>query len=126
MHHLPRDELGDREPDDIDGLVDVGDDTSHLCAGEAARFGAQAEHDLVAVDGVDVKVDGDSGGSGCCQLIEEYRARLTQLVGADGLQTPLGDVWIVVVAGVEPNQGDPARCNGRGEAPPVHRDHRAR
>jgi hypothetical protein len=65
VHHLPRDELGDREPDDIDGLVDVGDDTSHLCAGEAARFGAQAEHDLVAVDGVDVKVDGDSGGSGC-------------------------------------------------------------
>jgi hypothetical protein len=50
-------ELHDREPDDVRGRVDVGDDAPHLRAGEPARFGAEAEHDLVAVDRVG-EVDG--------------------------------------------------------------------
>lgn len=30
MHHLARDELREREPDDVHGPVDVGDDAPHL------------------------------------------------------------------------------------------------
>jgi hypothetical protein len=33
VHHLSGDELGDREPDDIDGLVDVADDAPRLRTG---------------------------------------------------------------------------------------------
>jgi len=58
VHYLPGEEFGDRESDYVHGPVDVGDDAPHLRAGESAGFGAQAEHDLVAVDCVDVEVDG--------------------------------------------------------------------
>ena len=44
--------------DYVHGLVDVGDDAPHLRAGELAGLGAQAEHDLVAIDCVDVEMDG--------------------------------------------------------------------
>jgi hypothetical protein len=60
VHHLSGDELGDREPDDIDGLVDVSDDAPRLCTGQPVRFGAKTQHDLVAVDGVDIEVDSGS------------------------------------------------------------------
>lgn len=56
MDYLPGDEFGDREPDDVHGAVEVGDDAPYLRAGQAVRLGAQAEDDLVAVDGVDVEV----------------------------------------------------------------------
>jgi hypothetical protein len=42
VHDLPRNELGDGKPDDIDGLVDISDDASHLCTGQAVGFGAEA------------------------------------------------------------------------------------
>ena len=56
MDHLPGDEFGDGEPDDVHGAVEIGDDASHLGAGQAVRLGTQAEHDLVAVDRVHVEV----------------------------------------------------------------------
>jgi hypothetical protein len=69
VDHLSRNELGDGEPHDVDGVVDVGDDASHLGAGQTARFGSEAEHNLVAVDGVDVEVDDDSGAAGAGQPV---------------------------------------------------------
>ena len=60
MHHLSRDELREREPDDVYSPVDVGDDAPHLGAREPVRFHAETEHDLVAVDRVDVEVDDDT------------------------------------------------------------------
>ena len=60
MHHLSRDELRDREPDDVHGPVDIGDDAPHLGAREPVRFHAETEHDLVAVNRVDVEVDDDT------------------------------------------------------------------
>ena len=47
MHDLAGDELGDRQSDDLSGLVDIGDDPPYLRAGQSAGFGAEAEHDLV-------------------------------------------------------------------------------
>ncbi|WND16409.1 hypothetical protein [Streptomyces violaceus] len=38
MHDLPGNELGDRETDDVTGPVDVGDDASHLTAGEPTGY----------------------------------------------------------------------------------------
>ena len=54
MHHLSGDELGDGEPDDVRGAVDIGDDAPDFDAREPARFGAKPQHDLVAVDCVDI------------------------------------------------------------------------
>jgi hypothetical protein len=53
VYDLPGDELGNGESDDIHGLIDVGDDASHLRNGQAVAFGTKAEHHLVAVDRVD-------------------------------------------------------------------------
>jgi hypothetical protein len=60
VHHLPRDEFGDRESHDVDGLVDPSD----LGTGQAVGFGTEAEHDFVAVDRVDVEMDGDPRTAG--------------------------------------------------------------
>jgi hypothetical protein len=38
VHDLPGNELGDREADDVTGPVDVGDDASHLTAGEPTGY----------------------------------------------------------------------------------------
>ena len=64
MHDLPWDELGHRDPDHVGDGVDVLDDAPHLRCGQPARLGAQPEHELVAVDGVDVEMDGDAGAAG--------------------------------------------------------------
>ena len=73
VHDLPRDELGDREADDVDGLGDVGDDASDLCACQAAWYGAETKQDLVAVDRIDVEVDGDPGSAGADQPMKQVR-----------------------------------------------------
>jgi hypothetical protein len=59
VHDLPGDELGHRDPDDVGCGVEVGDDAPHLRCGQPARLRAEPEHDLVAVDGVDIEMDGD-------------------------------------------------------------------
>jgi hypothetical protein len=83
VHHLPGNELSNREPDEIGGLVDVGEDASYLGTCQAVRLGAEAQQDLVAVDGVDIEVNRHPSAAGTCQPHEERRARLTQLVGAE-------------------------------------------
>jgi len=121
VHHLPRDELRDREPNDVDNLAYVGDDASDLCTGQAVGFGAETEHDFVAVDfvavdRVDVEMDGDPRAAGTGEPLQECGARLPQLVRAEGLKTPLGQVRIVVVGpGVQSDEDYPVRCNGRGK-----------
>ena len=42
MHHVSKDELRQSHPDDVHGLVDVGDDAAYLGARVPAGFGAQA------------------------------------------------------------------------------------
>jgi len=79
VHHLPGDELGDREP----GGVEVGDDAPRLRAGQAVRFGTQAEHDLVAVDRVDVEVDGGTRAAGGRDPVQQRPGRFAQLGGAE-------------------------------------------
>jgi hypothetical protein len=126
VHDLSRNELRDGKSDDIDGLVDISDDASHLCTGQAAGFGAEAEHNLVAVDGVDVEVDSGAGTAGAGEPIQERGTRLPQLVRAERLKAPLGKVRIVVVGPrVQPDQGDSVRCDDR-EAPPAPARRRAR
>jgi hypothetical protein len=53
----PREVLRDGKSDDVRGSSRVSNDPAHLGTGEAAGFGAQPQHDLVAVDGVHVKMD---------------------------------------------------------------------
>jgi hypothetical protein len=83
VHHLAREELGNREPDDVEGLFDVADDASHLCAGQAVRFGAEAEHDLVTVNGVDIEVDSDPRTAGGGEPLKKRPARAAQLFGTE-------------------------------------------
>jgi hypothetical protein len=64
LHRALGEELGDGQGDDVGRCGDVGDDAAHLRAGQAVRDGAEAEDDLVAVDGVDVEVDGHAGAAG--------------------------------------------------------------
>jgi hypothetical protein len=42
VHYLPGNELSNREPDDIDGLIDVGDDASYLCTRQAVGLGTES------------------------------------------------------------------------------------
>jgi hypothetical protein len=58
VHDLAGEELGDGEGDDVCCCGDVGNDAADLLAGQAVGNGAEAKDDLVAVDGVDVEVDG--------------------------------------------------------------------
>src|SRR5215213_4133708 len=116
VHDLSRNELPDGKSDDIDALVDISDDASNLRTGQAAGFGAQAEHNLVAVDGVDVEVDSGAGTAGAGEPIQDRGTRLPQLVRAERLKAPLGKVRIVVVGPrMEPHQGDSVRCDDRGK-----------
>ena len=71
VDHLPGYEFRDGEPDDVCGCVDVGNDAACLGAGESVRFGAEAEHDLVTVDRVDVEVDGGPGAAGGREPVEQ-------------------------------------------------------
>jgi hypothetical protein len=60
VHDLAGEELGDRDPDDLGHGVNVLDNAPHLRGGQSTRLGAQPQHELVAVDGVDVEMDGDT------------------------------------------------------------------
>ena len=63
VHDLPGGELGDGEPDDVGNGVEVGDHAPHLRAGQPVRFSAEPEHDLIAVDGIHIEMDGDPGAT---------------------------------------------------------------
>ena len=74
MDHLSGDELGDCESDDVVAGPEVGDDPARLVDGQPVGLGAQAEDDLVAVDGVDVEVvsrAADPSQKGSCGLVIE-------------------------------------------------------
>jgi hypothetical protein len=60
VHDLARDELSDRHPNDIGAGGDIVDDAPHLRRGQPSLLGAEPQHELVAVDGVDVEVDSDT------------------------------------------------------------------
>ena len=114
VHDLPGDELGDREPDYVHDGVEVGDDAPRLRAGQAVRLGAQAEHDLVAVDRVDVEVDGGARAARGRDPVQQRPGRFAQLAGAERLDAPAGHVRkVVLIPGVHPGQGDPAGRHGR-------------
>jgi hypothetical protein len=82
MHDLTREELGDGQPHDIRSRCHVGDDAADLRAGQPAWFGAEAEHDLVTVDGVDDNALG-------LNAIDLPSPSLPILTGA----TAVGPVW---------------------------------
>jgi hypothetical protein len=107
VHHLSRDELSDREPDDVYGPVNLADDAPHLGAGEPVGFGAETEHDLIAVDRVDVEVDGDAGAAGGRDPVEQGLSGFAELVGAERLDAPPGHVReVVIIPRVHPHQGN--------------------
>jgi len=81
---LAGDELGHRDPDDLGHGVDVADNAPHLGAGQPARLSAEPEHDLVAVDGVDVEMDGDAGAAGRGQPVQQRLGRCPQVIRAEG------------------------------------------
>ncbi len=110
VHDLPGKELRDREPDDIGRRVDVGDDAARLRAGQAARLGAESQHELVAVDGVDVEVDRDFRASGGGEPVQQRARRRAEVVRAERGDAPPDDVRDVVLGPcVQPGQGDPVR-----------------
>jgi hypothetical protein len=105
VHHLSGDEFSDGESDDVRGAVDVSDDAPRLGAGEPVWFGAETEHNLVAVDCVDVEVDGDAGAAGGRDPVEQGPSGFSELVGAERLDAPLGDVReVVIVPRVHPTR----------------------
>ena len=104
MHHVSRDELRDSQTDDVHGLVDVGDDAAYLGARVPAGFGAQAQHDLVAVD----RVDGSRRGSSPWRRSNRSQTGgFAKLVWAERLDTPLGHIR---KATVTPTCCSPARA----------------
>jgi hypothetical protein len=72
-HHLPRDELRDSQSDDLHGSVNIGNDASHLLACQSVRFGSEAKHYLVAIDGVDIEMDIDSRAASTGKPVEQGR-----------------------------------------------------
>jgi hypothetical protein len=86
VHDLPWDELGHRDPDHVGDGVDVLDDAPHLRCGQPARLGAQPKHDLVAVDGIDVEMDGHTDTAGRGQPVQQRLGRCPQL---GGLKEPM-------------------------------------
>jgi len=61
-------------------------------APQAARFDAQPEHDLIAVDRADIEVDGDARATCGGEPIEQRPSSLSKLVGAERLDAPLGHI----------------------------------
>ena len=73
VYHLARDELGDRQRDNLSRTVDVGHHGTCLGAGEAAKVGAQAQPNLVGVDRVNVDVDGYLRSARVVQPLQQRR-----------------------------------------------------
>jgi hypothetical protein len=71
VHDLPRDELGDGEPDDVGDGVEIGHDAPHLRTDQPVRFSAEPEHDLIAVDGIHIEVDRDPGAARAGQPVQQ-------------------------------------------------------
>lgn len=70
------------------------------------------------VDGVHIEVDRDSPASGGRQPVLQWLSRPSQLVGAEGLDAPLGDVRKVILGPfVQPDQSDPFGADGGRKQP---------
>ena len=74
VHDLSWDELGNSESDDLDRPADVAENPLHLKTRQPIRFGAETQHDLVAVDRVNVEVDGDPRTAGSGQPVQQRPA----------------------------------------------------
>src|SRR5699024_4561049 len=57
--HVARNELRDRQADDIGHGGEIGDHAPHLRTRQPAGDLPQSERGLIAVDGVDIEMDGD-------------------------------------------------------------------
>lgn len=79
-----------------------------LGGAQAAGDEAEAERDLARVDGVDVEVNGEPGGPGGAEPVQERGGALPQVRRAEGGDAPLGDVGVGV--------GDPVVQAGQGDA----------
>ena len=88
MHHLARDELGDGEPDDVRGAVDIGDDVPS----RSSRPASDIVTGTVAVGpscGQDCFEDGRAHGVAAAGDVErEFRSELSDAGCAAAL--PLG------------------------------------
>lgn len=67
------DELGSREPDDVDDRRHVGDDPLHLRPGQSARYRTETEHDVVTVHHIDVEMDRHLRASCRTQPLQQRR-----------------------------------------------------
>jgi hypothetical protein len=113
VHDLPREELRHGEPDNVRNSGCVGNDPADLRAAKAVWLGAQAQHDLVAVDGVDIEVDRQPGTARGSQLVQHGLAGVAQIVRAERADAPLRDIGVVVLLpGVQPDQRNPFRRHG--------------
>jgi drug/metabolite transporter (DMT)-like permease len=96
------------------GGVEVGDDAPHLRAGQAVRLGAQAEHELVAVDRVDVEVDGGTRAAGGRNPIQQRPGRFAALASMPSRSArPSSDIVTGTVA-VGPSCGGRAASSTAG------------
>ena len=75
----------------------------------------ESQHDLVAVDGVNVEMDRHPSAARCGQPAQQRLAGLAKITRAKRADAPLGDVGVVVFGpGVQPDQRDPLwRHDGR-------------
>jgi len=64
MKHLSWDVLGNGQPDDVRGGVEITNDPSDLSGREASWFGSEPEYDFVAVHYIYIQVKGDAGAAG--------------------------------------------------------------
>ena len=97
MHDLSWDELGNGESDYLDRPVDIAEHPLHVNTRQPFWFGAEAQHELVAVDRVNVKVDGDARAACSSQPIQQPPARVSKVVGAERCEPPGSDVVVIIV-----------------------------
>ena len=115
MHHLSREIFRDGESHDVHRSPHIADDPAHLSASEAAGLCPQTQHNLVAVDGVNIEVDRRSSATRGGQPVQQRLAGWAELLGAERADAPLRDVRVVIFGpGVQPDQRDPLwRHDGR-------------
>lgn len=108
------DELGDAQPHDVGGLVQVRDDAAHLRPGQPAGHQAETERGLVAVHDVHIQVHRDLARPGPGQPVQQRAGALAQIRRGEGAQTPLVEVGEgVLLAVVQPGQGHPRGIHRR-------------
>jgi hypothetical protein len=88
VHHLPRELFRDGEFHDIHRSSHVADDSAHLSAAKPARLCPQTQHNLVAVDGVNIEVDCHPSATGGGQPVQQWLAGLAEVLGSEGERMP--------------------------------------